>query len=250
MIRRQDLVDSLKFSLAIGDTNDPILNSISEEHLETLLIQKSRQIGIPYPVVPSEDEGVLMCLVKKEVYWKMATNSAPLYPLNLEGLQVKKDVRFDHYMKLIEYVEKEYTSIINDPKRTSIIQGEILINKPYTRARYDKYYNVPTIFLEVDKQTDTSIYFSINYNDLQVGDFHKANVYIHTEEIWNKYEDKFNDDAKKVMTLEHIRKKFFKVSDLVPSTKYHVLLEVKLLRGQTVFVEVEVSTSETTSDTE
>lgn len=244
MIKRQDLVNSLKFSLAIGDTNDPVLNSISDEQLETILIQKSHQLGVPYPVVPREEEALLLCLVKKEVYWKMATNSAPLYPLDLEGLKVKKDVRFDHYMKLIEGVEKEYTSIINDPKRTSVIQGEILINKPYTRARYNKYYEEPTLFLEVDKKTDTSIYFSINYNDLQVGDFNKTNVYLHTDLIWDKYDDVLNDQAKKVHTLEHIRKKHFKIIGLEPNTKYNVLLEVELVRGFKVYVETEVCTNE------
>ena len=244
MIKRQDLVNSLKFSLAIGDTNDPILNSISEEQLETLLIQKSHQLGIPYPVVPREEEALLLCLVKKEVYWKMATNSAPLYPLDLEGLKVKKDVRFDHYMKLIEWVEKEYTSIINDPKRTSVIQGEILINKPYTRSRYNKYYEEPIIFLEVDKITDTSVYFSINYNDLKVGDFNKTNVYVHTETIWDKYDDVLNKQAKKVLTIETIHKKNFKIGDLKPNTKYHVLLEIELVRGMKIYVETEVSTNE------
>lgn len=244
MIKRQDLVDSLKFSLAIGDTNDPVLNSISDEQLETILIQKSHQIGIPYPVVPMDEEALLLCLVKKEVYWKMATNSAPLYPLDLEGLKVKKDVRFDHYIKLIDWVEKEYTSIINDPKRTSVIQGEILINKPYTRVKYDKYYKTPTLFLEVDDKTDTSIYLSINYNDLHIGDFHKANVYLHTDIIWDKYDETLNAQAKKVHTLEHIRKKHFKISGLEPNTKYHILLEVELVRGLKVYVETEVCTND------
>lgn len=244
MIKRQDLIDSLIFSLAIGNTNDPILNSITGEQLETLLIQKSKQLGLPYPVIPSDEEGLLLCLVKKEVYWKMATNSAPLYPLNLEGLQVKKDVRFDHYMKLIEKVESEYTFIINDPKRTSVIQGDILINKPYTRTKYYKYRTLPIVFLEVDKITSNALYFSIDYNDLRLGDFHKSKVYVHTEPIWDKYDEMINDQAKVVHILENPRKRHFKVGDLEPSTSYYVLLEVELVHGEKIYVEMEGITSE------
>ena len=53
-----------------------------------------------------------------------------------------------------------------------------------------------------------------------------------------------NKQAKKVLTIETIHKKNFKIGDLKPNTKYHVLLEIELVRGMKIYVETEVSTNE------
>lgn len=238
-IQRPDIIKYLKFLLAIGDTYDPVLNGITDAQLEQVVLTTSNQLGFDYPRIPKQDEALLYCLARKEIYWKMATVSAPLYNLELEGMKVSKKVRFDHYMSLIQQVEEEYTSILNDPRRLSVQQGEVIIRKPYTMGKYLKTYELPTPFLYIDKAYTNSFELSIDYNDLQIGDFHESTIYICTEPIWDKYEEKINPKATKVAIIKTPRKPYLRIPNLQPNTKYYILLEVSLVLGLKVQVEIE-----------
>lgn len=244
MNKHPRLVKYLQFSLAIGDTNDPTLNSLTEDELELVLEKCATQMDLSYPFIPNEEESILICLAKKEIYWRMATVSAPLYQLDLEGLKVSKQVRFDHYIALIKQVDDEYKALINDPKRVSVTQGDIMIRKPYTFSKYITNYNIPTINMQVDKATSSTLEISILYNDLIGKDFSEANVYIHTQPIWDKYESVLNKDAVKKLTLKTFKTPYFRLKDLDSNTKYYVLLEVVLLNGNVkTYTEIEGDTS-------
>ena len=244
MIQRPDLTKYLFSILAIGQTNDSVLNAITEEDLEEYLTRVSTSLGMTYPNVPKEDEAIILCLAKKEVYWKMATASAPLYALNLEGLKVDKDVRFDHYLKLIQEVEKEYYTLTNDPNRVKISVGEVIIDKPYTYKTRTLNYQLPTITPNIDKVAANSMDISLSYEGLKVRDYKKTVVYICQEPIWDKYEEIINPLATKVITLESPRKCHFRIKDLEPNTHYYLMVQVHLNNELIAYSEIEGDTNE------
>lgn len=65
-------------------------------------------------------------LAKKELYFRLATSSAPLYDLGADNNNyLKKSQRFSHYMKCIEQCDKEYQDYLND--NSEIVSSEVYI---------------------------------------------------------------------------------------------------------------------------
>ena len=242
MIQRPDLTKYLKNILAIGQTNDSVLNAITEEDLEDYLIRVSMTMGYTYPRIPKEDEPIILCLARKEVYWKMATASAPLYALNLEGLKVDKDVRFDHYLKLIQEVQEEYNALIQDHNRVKVNVGEVIIDKPYTHKTRMANYKLPTILVNIDKAANHSMDISLAYEDLKATDYKQTDIYICKEPIWDVYEEIINPLATKVFTVENSRKCHFRIKDLEPNTHYYLMVQVKLNNELISYTEIEGDT--------
>ena len=241
-IQRKDLTGYLFNILAIGQTYDSVLNAITEEELEVILKMKCSLLGHQYPIIPTEDVPLLICLARKEVYWKMATASAPLYKLNLEDLSVDKNVRFDHYLKLIQQVDKEYEQLLKDPNRVKISVGDIIIDKPYTYAKRMENYVAPTTIINIDGATTNSFEIALQYMNLKARDYKETIVYVCTEPIWDKYEETINPLAKQGLVIKNSTKSFFRLRDLEPNTHYYILVEVILHNGVKTYTEIEGDT--------
>lgn len=241
-IPTMDLVKYLYNILAIGKTNDSVLNAITEEELETILIKCSTTLGHTYPNIPREDEPLVICLARKEVYWKMATATAPLYALNLDGLSVAKNVRFDHYLALIREVENEYQSLIKDHNRVKIMVSDVTVDKPYTYNTRRANYVLPTALLQIDKATTTSMDLAITYNNLKVKDYQETVIYFGEEPVWDKYDEVISPLATKQVVMRDPRKSYFRIKDLKPNTHYYILAQIKLLNGLVSYIEIEGDT--------
>lgn len=237
MVQRQDLVSQLTFVLGVGDTNDSVLNALTSDQLEDILRLKSAQLDISYPNVPREYEQVLICLAKKEVYWKMAIVSAPLYPLDLDGLKVSKNIRFDHYMTLVQEATKEYTTIMNDPNRITVKYGDLLVDKYYNKRKQYINYDLPTVYLNVDNIGENTIDLSFSYGNLIVSDFVRANIYIGDKPLYDKYEDIIIKEAKKVATITDVRKQYIRIHEVDTLKPIYLLLEVQLKNGLVAYTE-------------
>lgn len=241
-IPSMDLVKYLYNILAIGKTNDSVLNAITEEELETILIKCSTTLGHVYPNIPIEDEPLVICLAKKEVYWKMATATAPLYSLNIDGLSVAKSVRFDHYLSLIKEVENEYNSLSQDYNRVKITVSDIIVDKPYTFNTRRANYVLPTTILKVDKAATTTLDVSMTYNNLKIKDYQETVIYLSEEPIWDKYDEVISPLATKTLVMRDPRKTYFRLKDLKPNTHYYILAQVKLFNGLMSYTEIEGDT--------
>lgn len=79
---------------------------------------------------PQNELPFLVLLGRKELYYRLATASAPFYPLSAEGAELRKDYRFEHYMSLIRTITKEYDSLLSRYKSTMGVEhGVLLKNK-------------------------------------------------------------------------------------------------------------------------
>lgn len=242
VILQPELVKYLRFTLSIDTTSDPVLKKVTDAELEEVLKRKAQHLKYDYDNIPKDEEQLVICLARKEIYWKMATNSAPLYRLDIEGLEVAKEVRFDHYMALVQETDVEYYKLINDPSRLTVEQGEILVRKQYAMDKYLLNYKMPKITLHVDKATQSTLDISIEYKNLILHDFREAKLYVCTEPIWDKYDEVINPKAKEVCVFKTPKKPYCRVKDLEVGTKYYLALEVVLIRNIKVYVEIEGGT--------
>lgn len=238
IVQRQDLVDRLKFHLSIGDVTDPILSKLTDEELDGVIKIKALSMKLTYPHFDPDNDEEVLCLARKEIYWKMALVSAPLYEMSMGDLRVSKQVRFEHYMELIEKVEQEYYLLKNDPKRNKITVGEAYVNKYYSRRQNINNYNLPDIHLNIDEVTQVGVNCSIAYSNLIPKDFVMISIYTSQEAVIDKYSDVEADftKAKHVLEIRDIHKKCFRVKEPM---KY-ITVVLRLINGLQVYAEVEV----------
>ena len=242
-MKREDLVKYIQFYLSQENNSDPVVKSITPEDINTVLKRQCTSLNLDYEDLPPTSEGILICLTRKELYWKLATASAPMYELNMDGLKVSKQTRFDHYLKLIQQVEQEYINLINDPNRTLVTTGEAIIQKPYTMDNYVKSYKIPRIDLEVDNINPDNIELSFDFGHVDPKDYLGTELYIHTSPIVDKYDNnRVAKEAKLVLSSNNIRQVCHRVKGITPQSQtYYVMLLVKLRHGFKTYCEKEVT---------
>lgn len=240
MILRQDLVDRLKFHLSTGQITDPTLTTITDQDLDDILKQKTLSLGYFYPDIPLANEEAVMLLTRKEIYWKMALVSAPLYEMSMGDLQVSKQVRFDHYIQLIEMVEKDYKDLKNDPNKVKIEVQDTLVNTVYNQRKIVNNFVIPTVKLNVDSVILDRVNIDIQYINLNPKDFVYITVYTSDEPLVDKYSNEAFDTSKGTHHLEirDIHKKFF---NIVKPKKY-ISAVLKLYNGLESYTELELKT--------
>lgn len=239
MVLREDLVKRLQFHLSVGHITDPVLSSITEEELEDLLKGKAKFLGLSYPNFDEDQEEGLMLLVRREIYWKMALVSAPLYEMQMGDLRVSKQVRFEHYMVLVNKVDSEYKDLtLSNPYRIKINVGETTVNKPYTIRKNYNNYIPPIVELVIDKCTVQGINCSVAYSKLNPKDFVRLSVYTSEESLLDEYaEETFNlKEAIHCLDIRDVHKTLFRVNKKCKM----ITVALELTNGMKVYTECEV----------
>ncbi len=240
-MEKAKIVSYLRNILAVETSSDPVLKATTDEELLLLLETSSKSFGLEIEEVEDEDIPLLVCSARREMYWKLATNSAPFYPLNVDGISLSKNVRFDHYMSLIMQMDKEYDRLYSQSSIGSkITVGRLLNDKPYNaRARKIHFKEPKNVQIKVDKQEGRNLYISINYGNLKKEDILRTNIYTGEQQIWNKYSEQIDDRATKVFSVDNPSRLFFMLDTLKFSNKYYVLMEIELKQGIKIYKEIE-----------
>lgn len=107
---------------------------------------------------PQNELPFLILLGRKELYYRLATVSAPFYPLSAEGAELRKDYRFEHYMSLIRVITKEYDSLMERYRSSMGVEhGVLLKNKPHLRHLQYNDLEPPTFNLYTEQDSNSLI---------------------------------------------------------------------------------------------
>lgn len=137
---------------------------------------------------PENELPFLMLLARKELYYRLATASAPFYPLSAEGAELRKDYRFEHYMSLIRAITKEYDSLMERYRASMGVQlGVLLKNKSHLRHLQYNDLEVPTFTLTYEVEAES---LTLRWSKFSsIGDkFKSYKVYVSDKNI-----DEFTD---------------------------------------------------------
>ncbi|MBO8161149.1 MAG: fibronectin type III domain-containing protein [Thermosipho sp. (in: Bacteria)] len=244
---RPDLVNYLRKSLVLQDPQvetDPAY-VFTDEDLEEIISSKIKERNPSYTLttLPEEEEFLVILLSKKEVYWRLATSSAPFYPISAEGASLQKDVRFDHYLALIREIEAEYARVLSEGKHIKIDIGEVLLDSRYFSSRNLKFAEVPKVNLKVDNVYSDKVELSWEIEKLKRSRFHSFILYIDNNIIIDKYKyNEVSETATKVEQIYDIHRDCYRIENLQPNTQYYIALEVRELNGLRGFSQVSVTT--------
>lgn len=236
MLDLERLVPYLRKSLLL---DDPTINSDSafqytDEDLADILEMAVYEHNPSYNLTnfPKQESTFVVLLAKKEIYYRLATVSAPFYPLKAEGAELRKDVRFDHYMALIRLVNSEYTTRYDKfTRELPIQQGTLFVaTKHYTTDFYNEMEQTD-FEVYVDNVTTDSVEISWDKFEIIGGRFESYSIYVNESLIYDKYMNTISDGATKVVEIRDIHRTFFRITGLNPQQDYHVLVMCKDMNG-------------------
>lgn len=207
--------------------------------------------------IPKSEMYFVMLLARKEIYYRLATSTAPFYPLSAEGAKLEKNIRFDHYLALIKQVTKEYEDTMkrvgsveeDDPTGTGgllTVYNAKLRGQTYDKRFYD-LSDTPYVDLELSGITPTSVNLDwTRYDSTHGSDFVRYYVYISTKPIHDEYSiTPVDPSISPSFLVDNARRTKLRISDLEPSTKYYVLIRVDTLYGLTGYSQKSFNTEST-----
>lgn len=232
MLDKISTVNYLRMSLVLKDPSieiDPAFNFTDEDLLSILeLVASSHNPNYTLDNFPDSEKYFIVLLARKEIYYRLAFNSAPFYPLKAEGAELRKDFRFEHYMSLIRRVENEYALMLEQFTRNQVISTEAgNVGNLTLRSKHLTNYNYelakkPEVEISIDNIHQNSVEFSWNQFNPNMGIFKHYEVYISTSLIYDEYEDVISKSATKVALITDIHKTKLRISELLPNMIYHV----------------------------
>lgn len=247
MLKREELVPYLRKSLSLQDPNienDPAY-VFTDDDLYAVLKMAVIEHNPRYTELnfPENEQYFLVLLAKKEIYYRLASSSAPFYPLQAEGAGLRKDYRFEHYMSLIRIVNNEYKDKYDKFIRDiPVEQGELFVPSRHFTGRTYSLMETPVVELEVVAVRSDSADLKWKQFDVLGGMFWKYEIYVSESPIYDEFEDLIDSGATKVVEITDIRRTKYRLKDLVPETHYYILVVAKDLNGIKGYSEVEIDT--------
>ncbi len=253
-LTREKLLSYLKSSTVEQDPGipyDPEYGNLSDEDLEEILEFMLVKLSPADTLdsVPEGQEYILILLAKKEIYYRLSTKTAPLYPIDVNGIKIDRDKRFDHYFSLVQKVDAEYKLEISTGKHTFIDVGELYIDSRYfSKRNYDKA-SIPFVSLFIDKEYEDRVEISWTKFNVNRGKFHAYTLYVSEGEIIDRYKVNYAihkyeilAGAKAIQTFYNIHSNCYRIEGLLPNTPYKVAIVVKDRNGIEGYSEIEVRT--------
>lgn len=181
----------------------------------------------------------VVLLAKKEIFYRLASTTAPFYPLSAEGAKLEKNVRFDHYLALIKVIMEEYETMKESSSggedgggsggTIQTYQASLLGQGKTYYGRYVSLSEEPFVELELSGITQTSVNLDWTKYDVTFDtNFLRYSVFISLTPVYDEYSVKPISPALKAnYSIEDVRRTKLRISDLVPDTEYFVLIRTE-----------------------
>ena len=203
-----------------------------------------------YPEIPSLDYLPTECvypvilLSKKELYHALAVKEAPLFDIGADNNNyLKRSQRFEHYMKLIAQVDKEYNDFLENggAGANTLTSFDVLLSDRYATKRNYEKGAIPALSLYVDAVADTSVEISWK---VKLSRFKEYKVYLSKSPIVDLYNvsEPLSHDAKEVVTIKNVHQTSCRIEGLSPDTDYYVAVSAIEMSSLTGYKQVSFKT--------
>ena len=159
-----NLIELLRNSVIAQDTNilyDPEFDQSKGALLDVIkfaLLGVAPNLSIEK--IPSDSIYMVILYAKRELYYRLATKSAPLYKVANKEMTIDKSERFDHYYKLIGLINEEIALSIANGNGGVLQSSETVITGRYFTTRNYNLAERPLVtLLQIDKVTKDTVYF-------------------------------------------------------------------------------------------
>lgn len=170
----KDLLQSLYFALGRENSTDPVCKAITDEEISHLVTTIAESNGVDLEDFDATKASYLQMLVLRDVYWKLALASAPMYEISVDGLKVSKQTRFEHYFAMIQQLNKQIGELLEGNPSLGFASVKVetaVIQKDYVNANLRNLVRKTKTSITVDSQDDKYTYLEIKFKDAHVTRF-------------------------------------------------------------------------------
>lgn len=240
-----ELAQYVLFQLSQGNNTDPVVKALTVEEITTVVKMQMRTLKLEGDIIPSDYLQLIQYFIKKDMYWKLATATAPMNKTELGDIKLDKQDRFDHYYGLIVQNEANFQLLLKNPEllpddgsfSKKVKSLNTIIDKPYCRSAYLQSYAIPKIGAKVDKIDEDFIYLTLNLGKVVKEDYLKTTIYSSNTPIMDVYANTINSEAKTEFMDYDIHRDKFKI---LKSNVTHILIQITLKNGLSAYYELEV----------
>ena len=227
---------------------DPNVLSLTDEQLRLYLQVVITRDFPKYSVdnLPQSAVYPVILLAKKELYFALATSTAPLYDLSADSNNsIKRDQMFRHYMDLVKAVDDEYNQYNEDggAGNNALTSFDVLLaDRSATKRNYEKGV-IPDPFIVIDNVGVTFVEF---HWDVVLSKFRQYNVYVSTSKILDSHNpsNPIDSGASPVATIKDVHHKSIRVTGLLPNTRYFVVVSATEMSSLTGYAEATFTTND------
>ena len=188
--------------------------------------------------LPTEYVYPIILLSKKELFHALAVKEAPLFDIGADNNNyLKRSQRFEHYMKLIAQVDKEYEDYLENGGAggNTLISFDVLLSDRYaTKRNYEKGV-IPALNLYVGTVNTNSVELSWK---VKLSRFKEYKVYISKSpilDLFNVSEPVVKETE--VLTIRNAHQTSCRIEGLDPDTQYFVVVSATEMSSLTGYAE-------------
>lgn len=196
--------------------------------------------------LPTEYVYPVILLSKKEIFHALAVKEAPLYDIGADNNNyLKRSQRFEHYMKLIAQVDKEYQDYLENggAGANTLTSFDVLLSDRYaTKRNYEKgVIPAPVLYVVGIYENSVELQWIV-----KMSRFQSYKVYISEEPIVDTYDltSVVSKSAKEVAVIRNVHQTSCRIEGLTPNTDYYVAVMATEMSSLTGVVQESFKTLE------
>ena len=225
------MVEYLRLNVSIQDPEGTVQDSAYLSMTdEDILLYMNVALTRNYPEIPSLDylptEYVypIILLSKKELFHALAVKEAPLFDIGADNNNyLKRSQRFEHYMKLIAQVDKEYEDYLENGGAggNTLTSFDVLLSDRYATKRNYQKGAIPALTLYVGDIGSTFVEIAWR---VKLSRFKEYKVYISKSPIVDLFNvsKPVSEEAKEVVVIRNVHQTSCRIEGLDPDTGYYV----------------------------
>lgn len=246
----EQMIQYLRLNVSIQDpsiSTDTVYLSMSDEEI-VLFMQTALTRNFPdlsLDNLPAENVYPVILLSKKELFYSLAVKEAPLYDLSADGASISRSQRFEHYMRLIEQCDKEYSDYLDNggAGANTLTSFDVrLTNRYATQHNYEKGV-VPAPILSIGNITENSVELTWK---VKLERFAGYKVYLSKSPIVDTFvfPNPISKEAKMLQEIKNVHQTKCRIEGLEPNTTYYVAISAEEMSTLTGYAEKSFTTLE------
>lgn len=196
-------------------------------------------------LAPPDFHYLIILYAKKDLYFTLATATAPFVDLGAEGAYIKLGDRYEHYMQLIRQVNDEIESVESTGLGSStgyntLTSFDVLLaNRPHTN-RSNQLSVPPALYVRTDSVSETTA--ELSWYVISPFNLVSFRIYISTESMYDSYINNSMGLLKPLKTITDTRQLSCRLENLLPNTTYHVVVAAQNIHGVWGYKQVMIKT--------
>jgi hypothetical protein len=200
--------------------------------IKRIINQIVAERGFTVESLPSDEEGYVLLLVKKEIYLRLATSTAAEWNVETEFTKLLKSTRFDHYIKLLQFIQKDVDQLINSGQFSFVEYADVIIDGKNGTARNYNTSLAQDVKLTISNITADSVDLDWNIFNTAIARFLAYRIRYSTEELYDEYENPpYLTSNFQSVKITDIKRTKYRIKNLESNTTYYITLTLQATNG-------------------